>query len=220
MLPPAALSSACAAAITPLLLMSPPGAWTKTCSLPVVSRSSTWVPAARPAVPIGALIEPSLLTLRAISTTSPDVEVMVREFCTLAVDWPEKDRLPPVTRFKVAPDPLLICTLPPAPIEKLCHSMTARWLAWLTVSCPATLLSNGTAPATPALKLPACGRTGGDPAAAMPLKAGSSARARANREAFSRRLRVKDARPPLAAREAQGFMSHHAMKISPKNTLL
>ena len=44
------------------------------------------------------------------------------------------DAAPPVTRFSVAPVPLLIWTVPPLPIEKPFQSMIARDPDWLTVS--------------------------------------------------------------------------------------
>jgi hypothetical protein len=78
MLPPAALSSAWAADMAPLLVTSPPGARTKTRSLPSASRSSTSLPAASAAVPCGAAMLPVLVTVRAISTTSPLAERIER----------------------------------------------------------------------------------------------------------------------------------------------
>nr|WP_246136755.1 hypothetical protein [Nitrospirillum amazonense] len=160
---------------------------------------------------------PSLVTLRAISRTSPPVEEILPRFLTsasvsplnsrvppamkaslamssvLAVKLPPVtttpldptttpaglmtysvpvafsvprmvDRLPPVTRFSVAPLPLLKLTVPPWPMEKLFQSMMARWLPWLTVRLPGPPLILP----DPAWKAPPVGRVGPLPAWAGP----------------------------------------------------
>ena len=74
------------------------------------------------------------------------------------------DRSPPVTRFSVAPDPLLNWTEPPWPMEKLFQSMMPRALCWEMVRLPPL-------PAIvpePATKPPPLGRTGFPPASAVP----------------------------------------------------
>jgi len=71
-LPPAALSSAVAAAIVPELTMVPgtEAAWMKSLSSPpVVSKTSE--PAAMPTVPLAAATAPEFSTWRAIRKTSP-----------------------------------------------------------------------------------------------------------------------------------------------------
>ena len=68
---------------------------------------------------------PPAITLPSDPTTTPCGLIRYRE--PVAVSPPSIcDAWPPVTRFSVAPEPLLIVTAPPAPMEKFFQSMTPR----------------------------------------------------------------------------------------------
>ena len=67
------------------------------------------------------------------------------------------ERLAPVTRFSVAPEPLRKLTLPPEPMEKVFQLMIALPEDWVTVSPPVV---SEPMLAVPAATRPPVGRTG------------------------------------------------------------
>ena len=96
----------------------------------------------------------------------------------------------PVTRFRVAPGPLLNCTVPPEPMEKPCQSMIALADDWFTVSW---LGDGAVTAAVPATTLAPVGRVG--PAAAGWAIKGNRARPKMGQDQ-GRNLRARLSRRP------------------------
>ena len=95
--------------------------------------------------------------------TTPDLPMITplglsRKTSPEAVSRPSMAEIvAPVTRLRVAPAPLLNCTVPPEPMEKPCQSMIALADDWLTVSWVG---DGAVTAAVPATTLAPVGRVG------------------------------------------------------------
>ena len=131
MLPFWVLSSATAEVIRPDWLTeasADPSSTRRRPPAPWASARLTWVPAARPTVPLAASRVPLFSTVRAISRMSPEVAVIRPRLMTPASPEPEKVRVPPDMKLASGRSRLEARKVPPVEIKPLVPTITPAGL--------------------------------------------------------------------------------------------